>query len=154
MRHAKSSWDDTTLPDSKRPLNKRGKNDAPVMGARLKAKRYRCDQIISSPAVRALETAKAVAQALHFEGEIAIDERLYMANIEAYLEVIAGVDDAVDHLMIVSHNPGTEAFFTYLTGESLEKFPTAAYALIEVDEAWSQLRRGRLIRFDYPKSER
>ena len=154
MRHAKSSWDDMALPDSKRPLNGRGKKDAPEMGRRLEAAGYRCDLLISSPAVRAYETAMAVAKALHSGDGLETDERLYMADIGDYLSVISGVDEKVEHLMIVSHNPGTEAFFSYLTGERVEKFPTAAYALIAVDEPWSQLSRGHLIRFDYPKSDR
>lgn len=153
MRHAKSSWKESSQPDSERPLNKRGFHDAPMMGVRLKTLKYRCDRMICSPAVRAYETAKAVAGAMGYGGVIERDERLYMADIDNYLEVIGEVDDKVKHLMIISHNPGTEAFFNYLTGERVEKFPTAAYALIEVDTSWSLLKKGRLLRFDTPKSD-
>ena len=154
MRHAKSSWKDLSLPDSKRPLNKRGMHDAPMMGIRLKNKGYCCDYLISSPAIRAYETAKAVAQAIGYASKIVTDDALYMAGTDDYLSAIAGVDESVNTLMIVSHNPGTEEFFTYLTGKRVAKFPTAAYALIEIDGPWSQLGKGKLLEFDYPKSGR
>lgn len=153
MRHAKSSWEDSDLPDSRRPLNKRGKRDAPMMGERLKEAGYRCDCMITSPAVRAYDTAKAVAEAIGYQRkEILRNDALYMAGTEDFLRVIAGVDPEVKHLMLVSHNPGTEEFFSYLTGESVAKFPTAAYALIRVEQEWDSLTRGKLLRFDYPKS--
>jgi phosphohistidine phosphatase len=153
LRHAKSSWSDTALRDSQRPLNKRGLQDAPRMGKRLKKRGYRCDCIITSPAVRAYETAKAAAKEMGFKDTIIKDERLYMAGIDDYLEVIAGVPEGVEHLMLVSHNPGTEEFFEFLTGESVAKFPTAAYALIEVEGPWSAVKKGVLLQFDYPKSQ-
>jgi phosphohistidine phosphatase len=152
MRHAKSSWVDTALPDSGRPLNKRGKHDAPMMGERLKEAGYCCDCMIASPAKRAYDTAKAVAEAIGYRDRILRSDALYMADTRDFLQVIAEVDKKVRHLMIVSHNPGTEEFFSYLTGETVGKFPTAAYALIGVEQKWGSLTRGRLLRFDYPKS--
>jgi phosphohistidine phosphatase len=153
MRHAKSSWSDTSLRDSQRPLNKRGLRDASTMGERLKRMDYHCECLIASPAVRAHETAKSVAETMGFKGKVIKDERLYMADIDDYLEVIADVSEEVEHLMLVSHNPGTETFFEFLTGERVEKFPTAAYALIAIEEAWSDVKSGKLLRFDYPKSQ-
>ncbi len=152
MRHAKSSWKDLSLKDTQRPLNKRGRHDAPKMGGRLKKEGYCCDCMISSPATRAYETAKAVAEAIGYKKKILRDEGLYMADIEDFLKVIAGVDEGVRHLMLVSHNPGIEAFFSHLTGERPDKFPTAAYALIEISGTWSDPKPGRVLRFDYPKS--
>jgi phosphohistidine phosphatase len=152
MRHAKSSWKDLSLPDSKRPLNRRGLHDASMMGIRLKGEGYRCDCMISSPAVRAWRTAKAVAEGMGYRAKILREERLYMADIGDFLKVIGEADKGVKHLMLVSHNPGIETFFSHLTGESVEKFPTAAYALIAVDEPWDKLTRGKLLRFDFPKS--
>ncbi|MEA3374301.1 MAG: histidine phosphatase family protein [Campylobacterota bacterium] len=153
LRHAKSSWDDSTLSDRERPLNKRGKKDAPMMGKRLKSSNYKCDLLITSPAVRALSTAKAVAKALGYpEKKILLDESLYMADTEDYLHVIGGVDEKIKHLMIVSHNPGSEELLGDLTSEQFEKFPTAAYALIEIEGSWSEIKSAKLLRFDYPKS--
>ena len=66
IRHAKSSWDDPLLSDQERPLNKRGKRDAPAMGLMLKEKGLHPDLILSSPAKRALKTAKLIAEAIDY----------------------------------------------------------------------------------------
>ena len=153
FRHAKSSWNDMSLSDRDRPLNNRGKSDAPIMGERLKSSGYQCDLLISSPAVRALTTAKTVANAIGYpEKNILIDESLYMADIEDYLDVIGKIDEKVTHLMIVSHNPGSEELVEYFTSEQFEKFPTAAYALIEIEGSWSKINAAGLLRYDFPKS--
>jgi len=154
MRHAKSSWDDPSLADSQRPLNGRGTRDAPEMGRRLLKSGYRCDLLISSPAVRAFETAQGVASELGFSGEIVRDARLYMASEEDFLAVIREVDEGVKHLMLVSHNPGIEAFFSRISGEHVEKFPTAACALIAFEGTWASFETGTLEAFDYPKRRR
>lgn len=152
MRHAKSSWKEAALSDMQRPLNGRGKRDAPKMGERLRACGYCSDLIISSPAVRALKTAKKVAAAMGYEGEIRIERALYMAGMDDYLRVIAGVDERVEHLMLVSHNPGCEELMESLTGERVEKFPTAAYAWVKISGRWSELSGGKLLRYDFPGS--
>ena len=78
VRHAKSSWKDASVYDHERPLNKRGKRDAPEMGARLKLRGCEPDLIVSSSAVRALETARTVAGEIGYPlGRIVVDERLY-----------------------------------------------------------------------------
>lgn len=153
MRHAKSSWGDPSLSDFDRPLNKRGERDAPEMGRRLKSEGYQCELMIVSPAVRARMTAERVAEQIGYSPEaIVFDQRLYMADIANYLDVIAGVDESVNHLLIVSHNPGSEALITHLSGEAFEKFPTAAYALLEVEGSWKAMGTVHFIDFDFPKS--
>ena len=155
MRHAKSSWDDHDLSDFDRPLNKRGSKDAPEMGKRLKSQGYRCDLIIASPAARAKATALAVAEQIGYKkSDILWDRSLYLAEVEDYLDVIAHVSEDVTQLMIVSHNPGSEMLIEALSGETFEKFPTGAYALLEVEGSWQHPKRCRLIAFDYPKSLR
>lgn len=126
-----------------------------MMARRLLEAGYGCDQMISSPARRALETATIVHDILGMTRPLLTHHALYMADIEDYRRVLQDVDDAVHHLMIVSHNPGTEEALTYFTGERVAKFPTAAYALIEIEGAWSQLTQGggKLLRFDYPKAQ-
>ncbi len=149
MRHAKSSWADFSLADHDRPLNKRGKHDAPMMGKRLKDEGYECDLLLSSTANRALSTAKLVAKEMGYKHEIITDARLYM---EDYLAVMAEVPKTVQHLMIVSHNPGSEDLVEYFTSQYFDKFPTAAYALIEIEGSWQKIETAKLLRFDYPKS--
>ncbi len=152
MRHAKSSWKNHNLSDRDRPLNKRGLRDAPMMGERLNALGYSCDRLISSPALRAKSTAKTVSSAFSYDGEIIEDERLYMADVKDYLDVIAGVDMEVKDLMIVSHNPGSEELLSYLTGVESD-LPTSAYALIAVMGSWRDMDLARLLHYDFPKSK-
>lgn len=152
MRHAKSSWKETGLSDSERPLNKRGKRDAPMMGRRLREKGYVCDLLISSPARRARDTAQSVASEIGYDDDIIEYERLYMADIKEYLEVLANIDEKVSALMLVSHDPGTEEFFEHLTGIS-RHFPTAAYALIKITGSWAEITSAKLLDYDFPKSD-
>src|SRR5437899_11500650 len=89
VRHAKSSWDDTALPDKDRPLNDRGKRDAPKMGERLAKRGVTPDLILSSPAKRALETAQIIAKKLDYKlADIVVDERLYATGADDLLDVI------------------------------------------------------------------
>src|SRR6478609_6616404 len=110
VRHAKSSWDDIDLSDFDRPLNDRGKKDAPKMGKRLKERDIFPDVMLSSPAKRALETCKAIAKALSFpEEKITTDKRLYHASEDQLLKVVQGLKDRHDNvevIMIFGHNPG------------------------------------------------
>lgn len=153
MRHAKSSWDDPSQPDFDRPLNKRGLKSAPIMGKRLKKSGYRCDLMISSPALRAKQTAEAVAEAIGYEKSIDYDKRLYMADVDDFLAVVGGLEEKIGTVLIVGHNPGTEAFFSYLSGREVDKFPTAAYACLRMDIPWALVGANcaELIAFDYPK---
>jgi phosphohistidine phosphatase len=81
VRHAKSSWEDSSLDDIDRPLNGRGKNNAPEMGERLKKQGILPDLLISSPAKRAMSTAKKIAERVGYsKKEILIDENLYPNN--------------------------------------------------------------------------
>ncbi len=96
VRHAKSSWDDPVLADFDRPLNPRGLRDAPLMGARLAATGIRPDGLISSPANRALATAKIIAAALDLDTRIIVpDERLYLASAGTIMQVVREQDDGI-----------------------------------------------------------
>jgi phosphohistidine phosphatase len=121
LRHAKSSWKNPDLADHDRPLNKRGKHDAPLMGRLLK----REDIIISSTATRARATAEAVAKA--YKGEIVLNKSLYAAGPEAYLGVIHDLSDEGVRVLIFGHNPGLEELVELLTGE-IQLMPTVITA--------------------------
>ncbi|MCA9071607.1 MAG: histidine phosphatase family protein, partial [Planctomycetaceae bacterium] len=88
MRHAKSSWKDESLPDHDRPLNKRGKRDAPRMGQLLLEQGVHPDRWLSSTALRARRTAELLAETLQFAGEIEFRSELYHAEPEQFLSVI------------------------------------------------------------------
>lgn len=155
VRHAKSSWKDRSLADRDRPLNKRGKRDAPEMGRRLAARGGAPDLVVSSPAVRALTTARVIAEALGYPvSEIVEDERAYMASAEGLLDVIHGLDDGFDRVFLFGHNPGFTELVNHLSEEEIENVPTCGVVEFRVAaERWADLvpMLVQRIDFDYPK---
>lgn len=154
LRHAKSSWKYNNLADHDRPLNKRGKHDAPRMGALLVKQDLVPDVIISSTAKRAAATAKAVAMDCDYGGEIQYTRHLYGAWPDDYIELLNELDSDVSHVMVVGHNPGIEDLVEELSGEWI-RMPTAALAQIDFDiDRWSELSleaSGRLVNVWRPK---
>lgn len=109
MRHAKSSWDDSSLKDFDRPLNKRGRKDAPAMGRYLKGLDLVPDHIVCSPAKRAKETAELLMKALDSpESIIRYNERLYYEGAGAYLEAIRSAPADAGIVLVAGHNPSIE----------------------------------------------
>ena len=108
VRHAKSSWDHPGVDDHDRPLNARGRRDAPEMGRRLAERGLVPDRILSSTALRARTTAQLIAEGLGFDVDrIILDERLYAASADEVLRVIGEIDGDVGTAMVVGHNPET-----------------------------------------------
>ncbi|HLE52187.1 MAG TPA: histidine phosphatase family protein [Anaerolineales bacterium] len=139
LRHAKSSWDEPGLADIDRPLNKRGKRDAPHIGFLLREEGIVPDLILCSPALRARKTAEAVAENCGFEGEIEIQDSFYPGHPADYLEVVGHLPDQYLCVMVVGHNPGLEELLTTLTDESVA-LPTAALAQISLPiHTWRDL---------------
>ena len=157
LRHAKSSWQDPSLADHDRPLNKRGKGDAPRMGARLAARDERPSLILTSTAVRARATARLLADALGYPREFLHSDRaLYHADPDQILAVVAQQDDAFEHILLVGHNPGLTQLANALVPDlRLANVPTAGVVAIALDIlAWRDVTRatGQLRYFDYPKN--
>jgi phosphohistidine phosphatase len=157
LRHAKSSWDDSSLDDHERPLNGRGERDAPRMGALIRKQRLLPDLVISSDAARARTTAAAMAAAAGYTGETLLDARLYHASVGEILSVLRSVPRAAaNRVMIVGHNPGLEELVAQLTGQR-EAFPTAALAQITLPiDGWSELdssTRGTLVGLWRPRDQ-
>jgi phosphohistidine phosphatase len=156
VRHAKSSWTDPSLSDHDRPLNERGRRDAPFMGKVLADRGIKPDAILSSSAVRAFETAKFFAGALGWEpASIAVRPEIYHADSEAMLELIAGLDDAAETVLIFGHNP----IFTYLanlfTDRYLDNLPTCGIFAVEFAvEHWSEARprAGKFLFQEFPRT--
>ncbi len=152
MRHAKSSWDAEGLADFDRPLNARGLRDAPLVGEHLRARNFRPDLIISSPAERARRTAALVVEAARFQAarfqtaRLRHDERIYEADAARLVEVVSQIEEDAEAVLLVGHNPGMEQLLQLLTGET-RRMTTAAVALVNLDiEKWSKAREhtGRL----------
>ncbi|MGZ8216470.1 SixA phosphatase family protein [Methylomagnum sp.] len=158
IRHAKSSWDDPTTADIDRPLNKRGKRDAPFMGSLLKFRGLPPDHIISSPAKRALKTARLIAAEVGYDPEaIDIRDRIYMASVPTLVELVQGLDDAWERVYLFGHNPDLTDLVNRLAGETIANVPTCGVASIEFEvDSWSHIMAGagRLAFLDYPKRHR
>jgi phosphohistidine phosphatase len=143
LRHAKSSWNDISLSDFDRPLNKRGEHDAPLMGRFLHTKGVRPEQIVSSPALRAITTAGIIASALgNKEEAIRQLPSIYEANVNELMNLLRGLDNQAEHIMLVGHNPGLSMLASILTDKSYD-LPTCAYLSLKLDiDAWSDLTPG------------
>ena len=151
LRHAKSSWKDSTQADYDRPLNHRGRDSATLVRRFLKDRKLRPGLVLSSPALRTRQTVAFV-----FEGsspEIRYDDGLYLASVGKLLEVISCVEGNCDQVVVVGHNPGLEELLLRLTGVD-QRFPTAALASIALDiDQWPAIfeARGQLDWFITPK---
>lgn len=155
LRHAKSSWSDTSLSDAKRPLNRRGKHDAPMMGERMRAHGIRPSLIVSSPATRAWSTAKIIAEAINYPREFLQKEKsLYLAPLGVILDVVMAQDSGFNNLMIVGHNPGLTDFVDFLVPGLTNNLPTAGVVSVEIEQDdWSLYERpaAKLLVHDWPK---
>ena len=127
------------MADHDRPLNKRGKRIAPLMGRLLKKEDLVPDIIISSTAIRARSTAKAVAKASGYKGEIILNHSLYAAGPDAYLSVMRDLSDEYARVLIIGHNPGLEELLEMLTRE-IRVMPTCSLAHVKLHvDKWSDL---------------
>ncbi|MBD0325317.1 MAG: histidine phosphatase family protein [Pyrinomonadaceae bacterium] len=153
LRHAKSSWQDASLPDFERPLNKRGRRAAPLIGKFMRREKLRPQLILCSPAERARQTIALVEEAAALKAELRYDERIYEATAARLRAVVAEIDEEASGALLVGHNPGMEELLEFLTGE-VRHMPTAALAHITLDiERWAdvQERSGELLRLIRPK---
>lgn len=143
LRHTKSSWKDESLPDHDRPLNKRGKKAAPLMGRLIRNKGLLPDLVLSSTAVRARRTAEHAMEAAGYEGPLELLEELYLATAGTLLDVAARVPrESVERLLLVAHNPGMEELVAMLSG-SKGAFPTGALAAFDIEiDRWCDLGPG------------
>jgi len=156
VRHAKSSWNDSSLNDIDRPLNKRGLRDAPFMGKLLKETGIRVDKFISSPANRALTTAKyfAAAYGLHEADDIEIKDLIYHESIRSIMSYVANLENEWDIVALFGHNPDFTSLASILTNESFKNVPTCGVVCIDFNsKSWEDTGEslGKLRFFKYPK---
>ncbi|WP_310598902.1 histidine phosphatase family protein [Desulfobulbus sp.] len=156
-RHAKSSWQDASLGDFDRPLNKRGERDAPEMGRRLARRGLRPDLIVTSSAVRALATALHYARQLDIPPEqVRRNRAQYSASVPELIELIRTVDPDVSTLMLVGHNPESTGLANVLGGLRIDNIPTCGIVgLAFPQRTWAEIETGTgtLLFFDYPKKQ-
>jgi len=154
VRHAKSDWGNLNLKDFDRPLNKRGKENAPEMAERLLKRGFKFDLIISSPAKRALSTAKYFAEAYHTE-EIVLEPQIYEASTRTLLNVINNINDSAETVILFGHNNGLTDFANELSNGSIYNIPTAGMVLLSFSfDSWKMISQGTgdMIFFDCPKN--
>ncbi|HHB12613.1 MAG TPA: histidine phosphatase family protein [Chromatiales bacterium] len=158
LRHAKSSWADPQLADFDRPLNERGKRDAPEMGRRLAARGLQPNLVLTSPAKRARKTARKVARKLGLAKPRVVHEAaLYLAEPGDLRAVLSRLDPSCRDVLVVGHNPGITDFANELTGADIDNVPTTGAVRIRLRGAdWSQALAagGALLWFDYPKRKK
>jgi phosphohistidine phosphatase len=156
VRHAKSSWKDPSLDDFDRPLNKRGKKNAPFMGEKLKDRQIMPDLILSSPAKRARKTAISIAKTIEYpKKKILFDENMYHADTRYLYELVKNLNDENETIMLFGHNPSFNDFADMLLKNNLtNNIPTTGVYCIRFHvNQWKKVQEGKgeFIFFDYPK---
>ena len=156
LRHAKSSWSFDELSDQERPLNDRGRDDAPRMGQALAKRQIHLDAVVSSPAVRAMSTAVLVARALEYPHEkIVVEPGIYGADEAGLLAIIRGLPDAAGSVLLVGHNPTITDTANALSPSVLNELPTAAVVCLRFScDHWTEVSKANaeFYFYDYPRN--
>ena len=156
IRHAKSDWGTPSVRDFDRPLNKRGHAAAPEMAQRMVNQNIHPDLMVSSPALRALTTAKYFAKEWGIaENKIETDKNIYEAGVKNLLNVVNHFDKQYDTIVLFGHNPGLTDFANYLSNVNIYNMPTCSIVMLEFPfEEWNLVSgsTAKVLLFDYPKS--
>ena len=162
-RHAKSDWNDARARDFDRPLNERGRKGAVVMARHILDYGQKWDRVIASPAVRVTETIERGSGAAGVTAPVNWDRRIYLASSATLLDLIREIEGDPAAVLMVGHNPGLEDLIFDLVPDDgssplrdivEEKFPTAAFAVIELDvDNWADVQEGtaRLVHIMRPR---
>jgi phosphohistidine phosphatase len=148
LRHAKSSWDDAELDDHDRPLAPRGRRAAERVGERLRDAQLAPDLVVCSTAARTRQTLELLGLE---DPEVRFEKRLYGAGEDELLDLVRGLDDAAETVLVIGHNPGMQELALRLAAAASgpdaehlrERFPTAALAVYESEGGWAALADGR-----------
>ena len=155
-RHAKSDWDDPFLLDRERPLAPRGFRDSPEMALRLKKRGINPDLILTSDALRALQTAQITAEQLGIGAEkVVINKNLYHAGPDALMRQVRLTGPEVTTLLIFGHNPGMNELIDSL-GNPIDNLPTCGQYGVQFEvEKWEEIgaENAHFLFFDFPKSK-
>ena len=156
IRHAKSSWDNEGLPDKERPLNERGKKDAPEMAKRTKKKIPAIDLFVSSDAKRAKKTANHFAEEYGIDkGHVQIEPLLYEDVTSAYKEVILSLPNKKEVIAFFAHSPTITHYANSLTNVHTDSIPTCGVFAVQANvETWEAFLKAEkvFLFYDYPKN--
>ncbi len=148
LRHGKSDWSEQ-VDDFDRPLKERGKGGAQRMGAWLQEQELLPDLVVSSPARRAIDTARRAVMAMGGETQAIVqDRRVYAARVEELLQVLADLPAGAQRVLLVGHNPGLEELTEYLEEKPIplpadgKLLPTATLAILQLPDDWHGLAAG------------
>ena len=153
-RHAKSSWDQAGKDDFERVLNERGIRDAPNMADFLQQCGYPINRIISSDALRALQTAEEYRKLLTPDIDVTKQHDLYLASHNDILSIISSLPRDDEMVMLVGHNPGMNDVLNYLIRSEVDDMPTCSVAIIQFNvSSWDEIKinSGDLLAFEYPE---
>ena len=157
IRHAKSSWDNIALSDFERPLNGRGKKDAPAMAKRMKDRKIEIDFFLSSPAKRAKKTAQHFIDVYNAkEKDLVLIPSLYEASSKDFFDAVESINDKNDVVALFSHNPGITDFVNSLTEKYIDNMPTCGVFAVKIKtKNWKDFKNAEkeFLFFDYPKNE-
>jgi phosphohistidine phosphatase len=156
VRHAKSSWADEGLSDMERPLNERGKKDAPEMAKRLKKKISKIDLFLSSTARRAKKTAKYFAEEFGVSKDaIQLEANLYEDTTSAYVTLLSSLDDKHNTVALFAHSPAITDYANTLTNVHTDNIPTCGVFAVQSNAAdWKEFIKAEktFLFYDYPKN--
>ena len=133
IRHADASYDTNVPTDFDRPLTNQGLLDAKVMGGILADKKLDIDIIISSPANRAIATAKIIAEQIEYDKIIEEKKRIYNASSREILDIISKLNNEINSVIVFGHNPGLHMLTEQLSSQNFNQFPTCAIAKITLN---------------------
>lgn len=153
IRHAKSSWEDFSLRDIERPLNARGKRDAPKMARYLKDLKVQPDLIIASPAKRARKTASVFREVLG-NPPMELEDKIYEASTADIFRIVQDIGDDYSLVFLFGHNPTFTSIANQFTEELIMNVPTCGIVKVECEiDSWKNFSRdhGKLTAFYYPK---
>lgn len=155
VRHGKSSWKHD-LPDDKRPLKKRAYRDGEVVIKTYKEFYTPKAMFWSSPAVRALETAKMFKEQLEVPDEyFKIKESLYTFDQEDLLKIIKSCEDSIEKLVVFGHNPAMTGLVNQLGDKGLDNLPTTGLCVIDFEvDSWKDIKKGKTLLTLIPKELR
>ncbi len=150
IRHAQAAWGDQKISDRERPLSRDGELDARLLGVAFHDHHPEpVDLIISSPARRAVQTAQIIAQTIGLEEQkIELCDVIYGSSVEALLDFISYVDDSIDVLMLIGHNPHLTSLANSFCPSSIETIPPASGVVLDFDvDSWSKLPAKKAIAY-------
>jgi phosphohistidine phosphatase len=152
-RHAKSSWKDFSLRDHDRPLNKRGYKDAKIIGQKLKEKGIIPDLLLTSSALRTLQTSELFLNYFN-STDIIVEEELYLAPVSTFIKIANKIDNKIETVMMIAHNPGITELANEFSNSYIPNIPTSGVFKVDFNIShWKDLNtfNGKVNFYIFPK---